>query len=195
MALVVANCYQITVNGNQDGHTWANVFHVQPAGAGAPTVVEAAETLFDAYTDNITPIQCTNITVSSANYVDLSSTTGDSGVYTPVASQIGGNASASVPPNTAVLFHWQATGGRSQRPGRSYIPGIQEASVNGAGIIDGGSLDGWIEAQVNFLGDLSTGDLILSIVSKSSPTTGTARTVIGNGVDSLVATQRRRLRS
>lgn len=194
MALIVADTYQLSVNGHQEDRPWTNVFHAMPSGSPALTAEEAAEAMFVAYTENISSVQCTIVQTESVSYVDLSSSTGDSGTYVPADPVPGDNDSASVSPAVSVLVHWAATGGRAYRNGRSYIPGIQEASVDGGGDIDGSSLAGWSSKLTAFWEDLDAAGLILCVVSRTSPSAGIARTITGVSVDGRVATQRRRQR-
>lgn len=195
MPLVVANTYQLTINGVIDSdRPWANVFHVTPLGAGAPTVQEAALAMLDdCYPELMFHMQNTLVAVS-CSYVDLSSTTGDSGTLTSTQPQ-GQGGGAAVPPNLSVLVRWSATGGRSQRSGRSYLPGLDESSIDSKGVINAPTVTNWQTDVDNFMAAVQTANLALGIVSKSSPTTGIFRTVLDGSVQNRGATQRRRLRS
>lgn len=194
MALIVENTYQLTLNGTIGSHNWANVFHVMPAGAGAPTVVEAAESLFDAYVQEMGNNISDFVKMDSVSYVDLSSATGDSGTWFPTAQQAGSESSQSVPPQVSVLVSWLATGGRAQRNGRSYIPGVNEAVVDSFGALSGAAQTAWQSNVDLFLDALQTADLIPVVVSRTSPSTGVARTILGGAVQLQTATQRRRSR-
>lgn len=196
MALVVDNCYQLTLNGTiADTRPFANVFHVIPLGAGVPTVVEAAESLFDAYTGPLAANMSNSVEMQSVNYVDLSSTTGDSGLWVAPAPGSGDAVSNAVPPAVCVLTTWAATGGRAFRNGRSYFPGADEGSVDAAGQLNGPTVTAWQGNVDDFLTALQNDDLALVVVSKTSATTGVARTVLSGSVQSSMATQRRRQRS
>lgn len=195
MALIVANTYQLSINGTLMGdRPFTNVFHVTPLGSGAPTVQEAANSMIeDCYPELMTHMQ-NSVVAQNCGYVDLSSSTGDSGTVSPSQPQGQANGNA-VPPNTCWLAKWTATGGRSQRSGRSYLPGLDESSVDAAGRITSGLVSN-LQADVDdFLTALQAADLALVIVSKTGASTGVARTVLNGTVQDRAATQRRRLRS
>lgn len=105
------------------------------------------------------------------------------------------------PPNTSVLLQKvTALGGRANR-GRAFWPGlVSRTDLSESGVISGGPLAA-IQADVDsFLAHLATGNggataetPMVILHDETSPTT-TPTPVIDLVVDSLVATQRRRLR-
>ncbi len=194
MPIVVNNTYQLSVNGTIGEQPWANVFHVQLLGGAPPTPIEAADLMFATYVDQFCLLQGDGVFVNSVSYVDLDSLTGDSGTYVPETPGQGAAVNNQVPPNVAFLGTWVALGGRAYRNGRTYFPGGDESSVDDSGVISGPVVENWAEAMTAFRVVLDGGSLALSIVSKTSETTGIARTVTGEAMQSRVATQRRRVR-
>jgi hypothetical protein len=192
--LIVANTYQLTMNGQMGDHNWANVMHFNPTGTPIISIQDAAEAFFTNYDVELGASMQNVVRFNSVSYVDLSSPTGDSGTYVPPAAGSGSATGESVPPNVSVLAQWTATGGRSQRNGRSYLPGLDESSVDGTGTINPTTTDAWSANLVSFADAMDADGLSLCIVSASGTDTGVARTVTGMACSNLVATQRRRVR-
>ena len=105
------------------------------------------------------------------------------------------------PPNVAVLVHKRtARGGRRGR-GRMYIPwALATTDITEAGIITGTTVSGWQTAVDAWAASLAAGAGPLVILHRSSLPGTTKPTVAGPPnpvtsltVDTLVATQRRRL--
>lgn len=195
MALIVANTYQLTLNGSNGANVrFANVFHFEKLGLDPPTILEATQVFYDAYADAFASYIMDEYTFDSVSYVDLSSSTGDSGTTTPTGAHHGTGTGNAAPPQVSLLITWQATGGRSQRNGRSYLPGIDEGSIDTVGQVSGGYADGATVAANDFLETMDAAGLSGVVVSRTSPSTGTARTITGGLCQRQVATQRRRNR-
>lgn len=196
MALVVDNCYQLTMNGTigAQNRPFANVMHFEPTGTPID-VVAAAAAFYDVYTADLNDHAQNTVSYTSVSYVDLSSETGDSGVYIPPAIATGEASGEAVPPNVCVLATWIATGGRAYRNGRSYFPGADESSVDASGELNSATVNLWQADCESFLTNIDAEGLALCVVSRTSPSSGITRTVTGVAVQSQMATQRRRLRS
>lgn len=196
MALIVANTYQLTMNGTigDANRPFANVMHFEALGTPI-TVQAAAEAFYTAYTESLNAHSQNSTSYESVSFVDLGSATGDSGVYLPPAIATGEANGSAVPPNTCVLATWIATGGRAYRNGRSYFPGADESSVDASGQLNAATVNLWQQDAELFLDKTFAEDLALCVVSRTSPSTGIARTVTGVAIQSQMATQRRRLRS
>lgn len=195
MAPIISDCLQVTVRGNQPSGEFANVFHTIGLG-GAPPVGEAAAlVVLDSYCVNILPMLTAQVTVVDAAWVDLSSLAGESGTVAPTGgSQSGGEGGFGAPMNTAALVTWAAVGTRTQRNGRSYLPGIDEDLVDTAGLLTTGYAEDLQTAVDTFLDDIDGGSLALVVNSKAPGGTYSPRTITGGTVSGRVATQRRRLR-
>lgn len=103
----------------------------------------------------------------------------------------GGRSANMLTQNTAYLVHKNtAATGRGKR-GRMYLPGVPDDKVSNAGVIAGGEVDDW---------NLLLGDFFDSfppefLVVNHGPTTGSGSDPITDmTLDTVVATQRRRLR-
>jgi hypothetical protein len=195
MAPIISDCTQITVRGNQPSGEFANVFHTIGLGGAPPDPETMAESLIIAYCDTILTVLTAQVVVIDAAYVDLSSPSGVSGVVTPPGgSQTGGAGGFGAPMNTALLITWPAIGSRTQRNGRTYLPGVDEDQVDTAGLITSGYQDD-INEQIGLFRDaLQAEDMALVVNSKAPGGTYTPRTITGGSVAGRVATQRRRLR-
>lgn len=104
----------------------------------------------------------------------------------------GGNNNAPAPPNVTYLVSKRSivTGRRNR--GRMYLPGVDETSINGAGVLA-------LASQVDLAGlcqslfdDLVTAELPMLILHETLPAIGTLVSELRGS--SRVATQRRRLR-
>lgn len=104
----------------------------------------------------------------------------------------GALSATTAPQNTAMLIRKiSATGGRRGR-GRMYVPGIDEAFVSNAGVITAGQVTAINTHAATFLTNLVAANnpmVILHDVPEVTPSP-----VTGLLCQSLVATQRRRLR-
>lgn len=195
MAPVISDCIQMAVRGTQPSGSWANVFHVIELGGGGASAEDLAKDFVQDYVDTILLGLTAQITVVDCAYVDLSSVTGDSGVVSPVTGPFtGGQTGFGASTNVAVLVNWGAAGSRSQRNGRSYLPGVDEDQVDTAGLLTSGyrtELQGDVE---DFVDALQGHNMALVINSKTGTGSYEPRTITTWTVDSRVATQRRRLR-
>lgn len=132
---------------------------------------------------------------------------GENLVVSGTGSGTGNQTQVSEPPNVAALIHKRtARGGRRGR-GRMYLPWcLADADVDEAGVVLGATQVLLQTQCTNFLGHLTAGTGAMTFAAAmvllhspsgddvSSPTTpGDPNTVTTLTVDSLVATQRRRL--
>jgi hypothetical protein len=193
---IIADAFQLTLNGHVGTRPFANVFHVELLGVTPPLADEAASQLYAAYAATFGRHQMDNWVYDSCSYVDLRTADGDSGTWAPTSTSNGAGSGAGAPPQVAALVRWAALGGRATRSGRSYIPGIDEGSISDEGVITGGLQDGITDDANDFIAALAADDLGLCIVSVVGESTiGTVRTITGGTCQPVVATQRRRIRS
>jgi hypothetical protein len=195
MPVVAANTYRVSITGTiNSAQNWANVFHVQRLGATPPAVDEAAQFVQDAYAANFLPNMDAMVLCDGTAYVDLSSTSGDSGILPWTADPDGGALSGtSLTPNVAALIHWPATGNRQQRNGRTYLPGLPAAQVFETGLLATEWVAQLSAAATDFIADLQDADLALSVLSVSGDV-GTPRAIGSGQCDGRVGTMRRRNR-
>jgi hypothetical protein len=195
MAPIISDCIRVSVKGTQPAGTWANVFHIIDLGASSST-----EALAQSFVDIFANEMMTHVTaqwvLTSGDYVDLSSSAGDSGTVNRTGGPKAGEAGGfGAPPNTAVLIKWDAVGGRAQRGGRTYLGGVDEDQLQTNGDLTSGLVTNYEDDVELFLAALATADIALVINSKTGEATYAPRTITGFSIDPRVATQRRRLRS
>lgn len=193
--LIVPNGIRVSISGFQTGsHPWACVFggKVDVAGDAETLAHDIADAFLGSLFEN-----CTNSTsVEAASWVDLRTEDGDSGPVPDLDLPANGlNTEAGGALQVAYLIHWAVPGGRNTRPGRTYLPGVAEASVAPGGALTGDLPGDIISSITSFLAACSSGgNGDLAVIS--NPTTGdpVARVVTAGTLDPVVATQRRRQR-
>lgn len=161
------------------------------SGAGSdPSAV--ASTCIIAWVDNIQAVTPPSITLASCL---VKYGPNNTGAAAEVASGAAGAGSGTVQtPNTAYLIRKLTTAGGRAGRGRFFYPGVTEANVNDAGIIDSTPLGILQGVWDDFLADLTAADLFPVLLhSAGSPISG-PNTITALQVDNRVATQRRRLR-
>jgi hypothetical protein len=97
-------------------------------------------------------------------------------------------------PNTAILVRLETAGGRSTRSGRMYIPGVDEDQVTANGEMTSGYVTDVQNAIDDFWDALTAADIIPVVNSKDGAGGYEPQTITGMAVQTLLATQRRRLR-
>ena len=185
---------RVSPYGTYGTQTWACVLHgYYDADA---TAADLADDIATAFSANLLGALDSEVTMTGANYVDLSGDNGESGPVPSWTGPVSGGASgAGSPGNVAYLLHWGAPGTRRQRNGRTYLPGVPDAAVNENGLIDSSYFDGLEGRQEDFFEQVNSGgNGVLAILSKTSAGGHIARVVSSYSVDPRVATQRRRLR-
>jgi hypothetical protein len=132
---------------------------------------------------------------------DLSSANGAVDLFgTDIQGTAGGGA---FPPSVTFLLQWRTgTAGRGAN-GRTYLPGMVEASADGEGKIVASSVveySGYAQGVVNDLGAATSAvlpgpplDMVVLHKAKGAPATRSGTPVLVGRCSSLVATQRRRL--
>jgi hypothetical protein len=131
-----------------------------------------------------------NLTAVRAKYGP--SITGPSGEF--AFSEGGGDGGAASTPGLAWLVHKTTSlGGRAGR-GRMYLPGLSEADVGGDGSISE-TPRALLEADLaTFMGDLTSLLLIPVVLHGDESPISLPTAITSLNVDSLAATQRRRMR-
>jgi len=157
---------------------------------GALTLQQIAEQLVDDWEAQVMPELSSAMQFDGVILKAGPNSTGAQHVAT--STQIGGKAGQSQTPNTAWLVRKNtAAGGRKNR-GRLYIPGLVEADVNGLGSIGSTAVASMQDAIEGFVAAMATAELFPDLLHSD---TGDEPTPITSMVvDSLAATQRRRMR-
>lgn len=208
----VPNVIEIAVEQSQGGRPVVNVWHMWfDAELGTDTIEDVVGDFRDNWQDHVTASQSNDISLIGFSWRSLdpdNSSLGNVGLATGKASAGQMNLPAA-PPNVAMLLH-KVTDNRprGRRDGMSFIAGLAEGHVNGAGVLD----TTWRSAyQTNFnsfyngISDTSgtaSGDRypVVLETTAASRAPGTQPVVIGSRrvtslvVDQRAATQRDRLR-
>ena len=173
-----------------------------PSGALAQTSVNSFQSAFNAHIGNLLDSEVT---------VDFPTIRLGAGTTTPYeavangSSITGGSTSTTVPPNVAVLIKKSTALGGKHNRGRTYIPFLVDVShVSENGTIDTGTLNTIQTAVTAFFNALTAASIPMCIANKvfNVPLPPHFVTSVNTGplvtsyvVETLVATQRRRLRS
>ena len=94
-------------------------------------------------------------------------------------------------PNTAALIKKHTALGGRKHAGRMFQPGIPEVEISAAGLLDGGVATSMQSDWQAFLTGMDAADVPLALLHSDATAPDL---ILGLTVDSLVATQRRRLR-
>lgn len=190
----------------------------QVASTRGAAVAREAQIIADAWVTHALPSLANNYTLLRVEYIDLHTTSGVTGSVVPTGTPpfVGGSASAVVPQNVAVILTKTVAGIRGTRAGRMFLPPPAESSVGELGQLDGPAIAGYNTIGANFLSAITIvpaeGDphvLQAELVTVTWPTVDVARppvkrpdpdgvgvsnTVLSLECETLVGTQRRRLR-
>lgn len=218
MALVVNGVCRYTINGTFSGRNIANVMDVRIDTTGSTVSRSAAITsvavdMFDSWADRVLPALCNDYGLVSVSWVDLDSETGEVGsvagtLLNPLP-QNGVVAGDPLPANVALLVNKLVVAQRNQRKGRTYVCALPESdsastapnTVTAArvaawqGIFDGFRDD--VEQDSGPTLDYASDIAVVHITDRDAegnPISGVSTDITGFGVQSLLATQRRRLR-
>jgi len=195
VAPIISDCTQTTVRGPQPSGDWACVFHSIGLGGTPPGPEDQAQIIVDGFSTTILTILTAQIFVADAAWVDLSSLTGASGVVSPTGAPVaGGGAGFGAPTNNALLVTWFALGTRTQRNGRSYLPGLDEDQVDTGGLLTSGYAADIQEQVDEFYTYCDSRQTQLVVNSKATGGTYEPRTITAGTISGKLATQRRRLR-
>lgn len=220
MVLIVPGVCRYAINqtlmGNNVTTIWDTV--IDPTGPFAERddcVQDHAGDIINAWCDNVLNKQVSNLGVISVSWVDMDSLDGTTGARTSTEDHTlpvsGEDTGSPMPGNVAALVTKQINGSRSRRNGRLYVAGVPENDTPDSGA--GNSLTGpataaWQSQFDAMLDDLEepheapTGgyDAVPCVVhvterdAEGNPTAGVHTAIAALQVNSLLATQRRRLR-
>lgn len=193
---IISDCNQVTLEGvTAGGRPWAIVQHWIGLGGAPPDAENGAQFWAQSFVDQVLPGLCHDTSVTGGSYVDLSSSSGASGALSPLTGPLtGGDSGFMAPPNVCILVKCVATGTRSQRSGRMYLPGVNEDQIQANGVLTDDYRDDTQDAISSFLDALQDAFIAPVVNSKASETTYIPRTITAMSVQGVVATQRRRLR-
>lgn len=154
---------------------------------------DSCDYAFDNWRDNVIPNMANTYSIVGVDGV-FGSASGDITHTSTAAANNGGSASAPLPQNCAVLVRKNSgVGGRANR-GRLYVPGPAEGTISSTGVIDATPLAAWQTAFNNFLLGFPIDPLVGDAVIFHSDVALPPTVITDFRVDSVIATQRRRLR-
>lgn len=174
----------------------------------ASAVASMVPRVVTAWQENIVSHFGPGMGFEGCHYTDLDSLDGSSGDVPPQAGHptTGSDVNVLCPPNVAMLVRKNTVHGRSGKNGRMYIPNVAETKVDAGGIIESAFRTAW-QTNVNAfrlaLESVATspGTSVWRVVhvhktDRDDPSTWSwsSSDVDTVSVDSIVATQRRRLR-
>lgn len=192
----IAPAIQVSVLGTQADGPFANVFALH-TDAFTPAAADGAQAVLDAYVSHILPKLTDSIVVTSATYVDLSTSSGDTGEVIPTSglTTTGAVHVDASPPQCTYLVKLSTAGGRSTRGGRTFLPGVRSDEVNERGDITTGTVSAITTAYQDFMDALVSSESgQLGILHRNVSGPGSCTDVTSAVCESTIATQRRRLR-
>lgn len=189
-ALIVPDTGLVSIEMQSGGQDVVNVVGVDLTGGSIAAATAAVKVAWEIAAGPLTRLN--NLT-ALVNYhgMDLSSSTG--AIVDVASAAVGGaGATAKATNGACALVKWNGgTRSKSQR-GRLYLGPLAEGDVNSDGrTLVAGSLAGFQTAFTNFRNSLSGAGFPLVIVSRLLQE---ATPVVSHSVESVIATQRRRIR-
>lgn len=174
-------------------------FGVDPAGSSADAVAAAVMTAATA-TNSFMSQMDASVTLAQVR-ASLGTDSGEDVVGLVSGTSVGLRIKTTLPPNCAMLVRKTTSRGGRRGRGRFYIPWIiEETEIDEAGTVQSAAVALVQTAMNNFLTALTTGTIPMVVLhNPSTPgtvhpsTPGAPNLVTALVVDSLVATQRRRL--
>lgn len=210
--IVLGGICRFTLHGTIQDRRWANLFdmHIESGGIGTrdDNVRDQAQVFLNEWIDHIAPLVTAAVTLLGCRWVDFDSLDATSGERTDAAGARtmpkpgNGGATGAAPANVAVLSRKIAQSSRSRRNGRSYWPGIAEASID-VNNLTTAVRNNWDQGLGDFLSGVSQSgatsfggyDSHMVVVHQPSGGALAHSNVVDLVPDLRVATQRRRLRA
>lgn len=220
MPFIVPGVCRFTYNGSYEGRPIATVldFRIDTTGAftsRSEAIADQASTLVSAWSACIAPVVSNQFQLESVDWLDLDEADGSVGSISGGLPDSGALETAPFPGNVAVLITKEVIRQRGLRNGRWYQVGYVESgtATSTPNALGGGDLDllqaaynDWLDAANHENADPFFYDSNLCVVhiltreepvppaTVGAPLTGESNDVTALSVQSLLATQRRRLR-
>lgn len=221
---IVPKVVQYTVHGTYAGRNVANVlaYEVDTTGSTMPrtdAVVAMGGILLNEWDDSILPLTNSAYSATEVSWVDLNSPDGIVGSRTTSGAhtwpKAGGALNASMPGSVARLVVKNVSGIRGAKRGRMYLCGVDETDTLNPNInVQLASVvTAWTTKLTAFLGDTNQSDpglttyqshmVVIHVTERQPdsagkpdalPLAGIGLRVTSLSMDSLLATQRRRMR-
>lgn len=203
--LVVPEVVRYTAFGQIHDRPWVNVWDITiPEGRPAADDImdDLAAAVLDSYFNRIRGLLGSAWQIQGVRWVDLNSVGGAVGSITDTAAAstfpaAGTNTASEACANqVSVIVTKNTTGGRSQRRGRCYIPGVIETSTTGPNL---GNKASWDTAWNSFLSDISAPISAVAVqpcvVHRPASFVPSKTPITSLSVQSRLGTMRRRLRA
>lgn len=189
--LVIPNAFQVTIEGVCSGQTVDNVIGVTNSSGTAAGAAAAVKTVWEAVGG---PLKLMTNLLQIQNYhaVDLSSTSGS--IADVASTTLGGNTTTPTISTMAAcaLVQWNGSSRSRSTRGRLYLGPVTEGNINSDGrTLASASVTAYLAAFNQVITQLNAANYPLAVLSR---TLSTAYPVTSAAVESVVATQRRRLR-
>ena len=210
MAIIFSNgVTEVAIEHSVSGRSAWNVLHVKIDEAEiGPDPEDSARDVLNNWQDHVVPLMTSNVTLLGCAYRSLDSSNSTTGYLLPDDEKpfVGEQPATASPPNVAWLIHKEVTGrARSERNGRMFIAGVEEAGVSAAGVVTGDYPALWSAALDDFLSGVSGGlfddqKLVVLTIPKAARVKGDTVFTVGTNevarltLDPMVATMRKRLR-
>ena len=150
------------------------------AGGGGIFPDALLELVADAFAVKVMPGLCADLKLTTA-------VLSDGGPVTRVYNTLGGSSSAMASLNTSYLVRKHVTGARN---GRMFLPGVSETAVGPDGIVVASLITSLNTKLNDWLAAVKVGGETLYVVDH----TGAAREITSFSTDTMIGTQRRRVR-
>jgi len=177
---------------------WLVTFGISMEGVGASDPENTADNLAGAYDAHLSPGIDDNITMQAVRMTIGAAGSGDHVIFEKGYSIPGGAGPQRLPQNCALLVKKQTALGGRKGKGRFYWPGmLTSAGVNEVGQLDGGLVDALQTAFEAWFAAVGTGaeaSPLMLLHNDTGAGTPVPTVVTRLQVDSLLSTQRRRLR-
>lgn len=210
MPLVVPGIARFTLHGVFGPRPWANVFdmHIQSGGIGGRTdnVADQAQVFLNNWIDQIKPRVSNGCRLDGCRWVDLDTLQGTVGdAVTASGARVmpafGAQTSEAMPPSVCFFSRKIVVAGRGKRKGRTYWPGPTENQVSSSALTSQ-EVTNWTTALNAFLSGVSQSgatsfggyDSHMVVVHENAAGQVSHDDVTALKIDSMPATQRRRLR-
>jgi hypothetical protein len=191
-ALILPNVYRVAIKATNDGLPVVNVIGVRGTAGGQEAAAAAAvKAAWEVTGTSLCNQHTNNYHMVSYDAMDLSSPTG--GITSLASSGVGSLTAETATAAACALFKFNGgTRSRTQN-GRMYYGPLDQNSVQSTGRSLETTAKATLQSALNaFLASLTTAGFPLVIISRVGPSSHTVATA---AVESLIATQRRRIRS
>jgi len=188
--LVIAGCFQVAINATSGSQQVTNVFGVENSGGTAHGAGLAVQAAWKAATTGPMSYLPSEYVLANFTSTDIGSL---SGAIDVISDTTAGSSGSAISTNAAcALVKWNGgTRSKSSR-GRTYFGPMQEGFINSDGrTITSTQLALFNTCFTNFRASLSTAGYPLVVLSRKL---STATLITSSGVESVIATQRRRIR-